>query len=171
MLLQLSRLEHEELTRSQIELWNVVRPVIERFDKTGQRILLEGTKTLKIYAHPASLEELLTILIDNAIKYSPKKSIVTLKLKATKNMIGFEIINTGRGIDKKDLPFIFDRFYRADTSRTSGTSKGYGLGLSLAKKIVELHNGELTVTSASNAETTFTVLLPKRSRRDFSNNA
>jgi signal transduction histidine kinase len=75
-------------------------------------------------------------------------------------MAGFAVTNSGQGIPPEILPHIFDRFYRADTSRTGGEKKGYGLGLSLAKKIVELHGGELTVSSAPLQNTTFRVLLP-----------
>jgi signal transduction histidine kinase len=75
-------------------------------------------------------------------------------------MTGFAITNTGSGIASYALPHIFDRFYRADSSRTTGEQKSYGLGLSLAKKIVELHGGDLTVSSGINQLTTFRVLLP-----------
>jgi len=69
----------------------------------------------------------------------------------------FAITNQGSGIPAEDLPHIFDRFYRADTSRTRG---GTGLGLSLAKKIIELQHGELTVSSAAGQDTTFRFYLP-----------
>ena len=79
-------------------------------------------------------------------------------------MSGFEVRNSGIGIPAAILPHIFERFYRADPSRTGGKKAGYGLGLSLAKKIVELHEGELAVTSAPGQDTTFRVLLPNFSR-------
>ena len=75
-------------------------------------------------------------------------------------MAGFTISNEGKGIAPESLPYIFDRFYRADTSRTGGDKRGYGLGLSLAKKLVELNSGELTASSGKNQLTTFRVLLP-----------
>ena len=75
-------------------------------------------------------------------------------------MTGFKITNEGKGIASDVLPHIFERFYRADTSRTGGDKRGYGLGLSLAKKLVELNNGELTATSGENQLTTFRVFLP-----------
>ena len=84
-------------------------------------------------------------------------------------MAGFAVTNEGDGIPADKLPHIFDRFYRADTSRTSGQRSGFGLGLSLAKKIVELHGGELTVTSAVNQETTFRILLPIFSKNQVKN--
>lgn len=88
------------------------------------------------------------ILVDNALKYSPSDSLVTIKLSKRNNKACFEITNTGEGISPDDLPHIFDRFYRADGSRTGGKKSGYGLGLALAKKIVEIHNGDLYASSA-----------------------
>lgn len=167
MLLQLSRLEHSKLTSEKVDLATATKSVIKRLDKTGARIQIEG-KTRRVFANPASVEELLTILLDNALKYSPPDSIVTIRLYGQRQMAGFEVTNSGKGIPKKDLPHIFDRFYRVDASRTGGEKKGYGLGLSLAKKIVQLHGGELSVSS-SDTHTTFSVLLPKLSKTPGNN--
>lgn len=167
MLLQLSRLEHSKLKREKIALEPTIRSVMKRLDKNGERIRLEG-KPRRIIAHPASIEELLIILLDNALKYSPPNSKVTIRLITQLHMSGFDITNSGKGIPKQDLPHIFDRFYRVDQSRTGGDKKGYGLGLSLAKKIVQLHNGELSVSSSKN-QTTFRVLLPSISKNQAKN--
>jgi len=100
----------------------------------------------QINADLQKIEELFLILLDNAIKYSPKSSqIKFIALKTRKNII-FKIIDQGIGISQKDLPHIFDRFYRADNARTKNGTSGYGLGLSIAKKIVESHGGKLEVT-------------------------
>jgi signal transduction histidine kinase len=115
-----------------------------------------------------SIEELITILIDNALKYSPAASKIRVNLRRSGKKARFEVINTGRGIKPEDLPHIFDRFYRADESRTSGKKTGFGLGLSLAKKIVELHKGDFSVSSQPGKETIFVVSLPlyeKKTRR------
>jgi signal transduction histidine kinase len=98
--------------------------------------------------------------VDNAIKYSPDDTIVTISIKKKDKYASIEVKNKGKGIDAGNLPFIFDRFYRVDSSRTGGTKSGYGLGLSLAKKIVEIHHGELSVSSAVDQETVFRILLP-----------
>jgi len=84
-------------------------------------------------------------------------------------MAGFEVTNSGAGIPADILPHIFDRFYQADSSRTSGERKGFGLGLALAKELVELHGGELTVSSAPQQDTTFCVLLPIFSKSQVNN--
>lgn len=163
-LLQLSRLDHDSIERERVILNSIVPPIIERFDKTGKRVQLNERKTYAVIANKSNIEELLTILLDNALKYSPPDSQIKVTLVGRRQMAGFEVANEGKGIPADALPHIFDRFYRADTSRTGGEKKGYGLGLSLAKKIVELHNGELSVTSGTNKLTTFRVLLPNLSK-------
>jgi signal transduction histidine kinase len=159
-LLQLSRLDHDNIPREKVKLYQTAQAVIERLDHDGSRIKIEDKKSHEVFANPANVEELFTILLDNALKYSPADSQVLVSFIRQRQLSGFEVSNEGEGIAPDILPHIFDRFYRADTSRTSGNKKGYGLGLALAKKIVELHDGELTVSSAPNKKTTFRVLLP-----------
>jgi signal transduction histidine kinase len=165
-LLQLSRLDHDSIEREKVTLDTIATSVIERFEKTksGKRVKLKGNKSYNVVANKSNIEELLTILLDNALKYSPEDSQVKVTLIGRRQMAGFEVTNEGKGIPSEALPHIFDRFYRADTSRTGGEKKGYGLGLSLAKKIVELHNGELSVSSGQGHLTTFRVLLPNFSK-------
>jgi two-component system sensor histidine kinase ResE len=160
MLLQLSRLDHDSIEREKVELNTTVQSVVEHLNKANERIKVDGETVEPVLANTSNVDELLRILLDNALKYSPATSTITVKLLSQKDMAGFEVSNKGEGIPTDALPHIFDRFYRIDTSRTSGEKKGYGLGLSLAKKIVELHNGELSVSSAPNQLTTFKVLLP-----------
>jgi len=107
-----------------------------------------------------SLIQLFCIFLDNAIKYSPEKSVITITSKKTDHSIIITITDEGIGIDKKDIPHIFDRFYRADTSRTKQTVSGYGLGLSIAKKITDSHQGSITVKSELEKGTIFTIELP-----------
>jgi signal transduction histidine kinase len=160
ILLQLSQLDHENIIREKVNVYEIIQSVLERYDKTGKRVHVSNDTPYNIMANKSSVEELLTILLDNALKYSPNDSRVNIKLIGQKHMAGFAISNEGKGIAADVLPHIFDRFYRVDTSRTNEEKKGYGLGLSLAKKIVELHNGELSVSSAPRQETTFRVLVP-----------
>ncbi|MBI4097258.1 MAG: HAMP domain-containing histidine kinase [Candidatus Levybacteria bacterium] len=105
-----------------------------------------------------SLVELFVILLDNAIKYSPQHSGIKLSSKKTDHHIQIEVLDTGIGIDEEDLPHIFDRFYRADKSRSK--ISGYGLGLSIAKEIVESHKGSISAQSKSNKGTRFIIQLP-----------
>ena len=159
-LLQLSRLDHANIPRDKIDLGKLTQSVTQRFNKIHKRIKLHNVRKLNVIGNELSIEELLTILLDNAVKYSPPGSKIDVSLIKQPLMSGFKIINAGEGISPDNLPHIFNRFYRADESRTNSSQKGYGLGLSLAKKIVELHNGELSVSSAPQQETTFKVLLP-----------
>lgn len=157
-LLQLSKLDHSELKNEPVDLVLTTDDVVQRYDKNMKRVKIKSpSKPLKITANKASVEELLTILVDNALKYSPEKSIITIRIAREGKQALFEITNEGQGISPDDLPHIFDRFYRADRSRSTG---GTGLGLSLAKKIVEMQGGELSVSSAIDQDTTFRVSLP-----------
>lgn len=158
-LLQLSRLEHADITRSPVELNAAIASILPRFQSARTRLSYVESPAVTMYANQSNVEELLTIFIDNALKYSPPDSMVTITPVRQKQLAGFEISNGGDGIAADALPRIFDRFYRGDSSRTGGDKKGYGLGLSLAKKIVELHGGELSVSSKPGELTTFRVLL------------
>jgi two-component system sensor histidine kinase CiaH len=107
-----------------------------------------------------SLTELFVILLDNAIKYSPDRSTIKLTSRASAGTVRIGVTDQGIGIKASDVPHIFDRFYRADRSRSKEKVEGYGLGLSIAKRIVVLHNGEITVDSAPDQGSTFRVKLP-----------
>lgn len=165
MLLNLSRLEHGKLERSIIDIADVTNDVVRRFNLPKSRLEVRSVKHAVAVGNEAAVSELVAILVDNAIKYSPINSLVVVTLSRQGKFARFEITNTGPGIDADTLPHIFDRFYRADKSRSKRSQEGYGLGLSLAKKIVELHNGELTVTSTPDQSTSFTVLLPNPQAR------
>jgi len=114
----------------------------------------------KIKGNKYSLEDLFKILLDNAVKYSQVNTSVSIISKKTDGYIEIEVKDQGIGIDDKDLPRIFERFYRADIARTKNSHDGYGLGLSIAKKIVEIHHGSIGVKSKVKQETTFIVRLP-----------
>lgn len=160
-LLQLSRLDHDSIERSAVDLSSVLSTVMTRFGSDAQRIKVNLKPHPVVIANMSAAEELFTILIDNALKYSPEDSTVTIKFLRAKQLAGFEITNEGTGIPASLLPRIFDRFFRADNARTGGPRRSYGLGLSLAKKLVEIHGGELSVSSRENGPTTFRVLLPR----------
>lgn len=161
-LLSLSKMDYVSLAHEKISFQDTVKTVVVDNDKTGKRIkLIKLSKPLFIDAHQSSIQELFTILINNAMKYSPDDSIVTIKLTKRGNKASFEITNSGTGIAAKDMEHIFNRFYRATNSRSKNSEEdGFGLGLALAKTIVQLHNGELDVSSAPMGDTTFTALLP-----------
>jgi len=160
MLLQLSRLEHTKLKMFPISLNRVTNDILKSFKNSSDRISVTGKKMQIIIANETAIIEILRILIDNALLYSPPNTKILINISKQDDFAKFEITNEGVGIKPDKLSHVFDRFYRADSSRTNGTKKGYGLGLSLAKNIIDLHNGIISVTSEPDKETTFTLLLP-----------
>lgn len=115
---------------------------------------------LKLEGNKESLEEMLLIFLDNGVKYTPKGGRVTIEGQSNKKSYVIKVKDTGIGIAKDELPHIFDRFYRADQSRSKEKVSGFGLGLSLAKKIIEIHKGTVEVASVLGKGTTFTIKLP-----------
>src|SRR5205807_9755264 len=103
--------------------------------------------------------QVLTNLLDNAIKFTPEGGTVEVSVGGTPSEVAVSVSDTGPGIPPDDLPRVFDRFYRAERSRSRGAG-GTGLGLAIAKHIVEAHGGRITVTSRANAGRTFTFTLP-----------
>jgi signal transduction histidine kinase len=114
----------------------------------------------KVLGDQSKLTEVFVIFLDNAIKYSSAETQIKLISEVKKNNLVIKIIDQGIGIDPKDLPHIFDRFYQADNARTKTSESGYGLGLSIAKKIIEAHQGKIEVVSKLNQGTTFLIHLP-----------
>ena len=110
-----------------------------------------------IRANKSDLERLITILLDNAIKYSPEKTTVTIRLQASEKSVQIQVSDQGYGIPAGDMPHIFDRFYRADKARSGTQAAGHGLGLAIAKKIVNEHRGTLHVSSIEGKGSVFTV--------------
>jgi two-component system, OmpR family, sensor histidine kinase CiaH len=108
----------------------------------------------------SQLVNLFTILLDNAIKYSPENEKITLRTSKVPGSVSVSVTDHGIGISKNQLPKIFDRFYRGDVSRARLTAGGFGLGLAIAKKIVSDHHGTISVKSKINIGSTFTVKLP-----------
>ena len=109
------------------------------------------------------LTDLFVLLLDNAIKYSDDRSTIFVKSKIIKHSVIVSIADMGIGIDKKEIPYIFNRFYRSDKARSKKGIDGYGLGLSIAKKIVDQHKGTIEITSKLNKGTTVIVYLPNYS--------
>lgn len=103
-------------------------------------------------------------LISNAIAYTPNGGSVTLKIKDDRSFVGLQVSDTGIGIEKKEIPRIFERFYRVDKAR-SRNSGGTGLGLAIVKHIIEAHKGTITVDSTVGKGSTFTIRLVKQYKK------
>lgn len=163
-LLRLSQLENSELKKEPVSLKKLIDDSIARVAAAAKQrnISLEVHKhrDRTVLADADSVVEALVILLENAVKYSPEHSTVTVSGGMSQQRVAIRIQDQGPGIGPKDIHHIFERFYRADKSRTNGTAKGYGLGLAIAKNIVDLHGGSIEVVSRLNKGSTFSVLLP-----------
>lgn len=163
-LLSLSRYQsgQSQFIREKFSLTELLNEVVEKLNPqiTTKKIIVSmEKKEVEAYGDRSSLRELFTILIDNAVKYSFAGGEVIVKASNKNNHTIVSIADHGMGINAADLPHIFDRFYRAETSRNKTKIEGYGLGLSIAKSIVELHKGKIDVKSAPNAGSVFTVTI------------
>jgi two-component system sensor histidine kinase BaeS len=112
-----------------------------------------------IYADPERLAQVLGNLVGNALRYTPEGGRITLAARQQADAIQFTVQDTGTGIDSADLPYIFDRFYRGDDARETNEGES-GLGLAIAKSLIEAHGGSISVASAPGEGSTFTIALP-----------
>jgi two-component system sensor histidine kinase CiaH len=160
-LLNLTRLDRGKLQKTTVHLDKIVQKEVEHTEK-HRHIDLEQTiqKNVQLSGDADLLRELVKILIDNAIRYAgdtPPRIAVTLKKTDSQTVLA--ITDHGIGIKASELPYVFDRFYRG-SSATRHSATGHGLGLAIAKQIVDAHGGAITATSAPGKPTIFTVALP-----------
>jgi heavy metal sensor kinase len=142
----------------------IVREGADQGEKLARNSGLEFTAALpgapvRIQADYAALRRALLILIDNAVKYTPRGGAVRVNLSTDENFAVIAVSDTGIGVAKPDVSRIFDRFWRADKARSRGQG-GAGLGLSIAKWIVEMHRGSIAVESAIGEGSTFYLRVP-----------
>lgn len=162
-LLQLSRLDYGELERSdRVDIVKTIKKSAKSLKLSSDRLKYSlPDATVTIDGNESMLGDLFRILLDNAVKYSPAGSPINLSMSSNGRTCKVSVANKGEGINSRDLSKIFDRFYRTETSRSSAGAAGYGLGLSLAKEIVNLHDGSISATSTPGKTTTLTVTLPQ----------
>jgi signal transduction histidine kinase len=144
-----------------IELDNLFFEVYQKVIVLSKSVTITVTDIdqVRIMGDSDRLKQLLINLIGNAINYTPAGGDVRISLSKTELWARIVVSDSGVGIPEKDLPHIFDRFYRVDKAR-SRAQGGSGLGLSIAKSIVEAHGGDIYVTSEVGKGTTFAVALP-----------
>lgn len=136
-----------------------IKRVKPKADKAGIEIR-KNIVSFDLLGNKDSLVNLVTIVLDNAVKYSKRNSVILVN-SVKKNGKGLVTIkDQGIGIGEKDLPHIFDRFYRADPSRNKVKTDGYGLGLAIAKEITSQHGGVIRVKSRMDYGSTFSIILP-----------
>jgi heavy metal sensor kinase len=168
-LLTLARADAGEIriSRGSVDLSELVNSLVEQMEPvaTSENVELEAVaeNDLSVEGDRDWLERAVLNLLDNAIKFTPANGRVALSLGHENRFARLEIRDTGIGIPADSLPHIFDRFYRADPSRSRHV-EGAGLGLSLVKWIVEQHNGRVTAESSPSSGTCFTVWLPLAER-------
>jgi len=143
-----------------VSLGEILLEGLERgWQLAGNRnIILGRHEDLSVRGDAHELRQLLTNLIDNAIRYTPEGRTITLSLYRDGDWARLEVADTGMGIAPEHLPHIFDRFYRVGKGR-SRANGGSGLGLAIVKAIAEQHRGKVTVTSEPGKGSTFTVWL------------
>lgn len=147
---------------------NSLSKIVEKTTLTFESLAFENNVTIEsnieknimFNCSEPDIEELISIILDNAIKHSYKDSIVTVNLYKAKNDIIIDIINNGEEIPKEDYEKIFERFYRRDKSRNRSSNR-YGLGLAIAKNIVTNHSGQIKAFS-ENSYTTFRIILKNK---------
>jgi two-component system sensor histidine kinase CiaH len=160
-LLALAKTEDKTLKLVDVSILELVQEAVSRVSQLAKdkniKLNVEVKEDNKLRCDQDLTEEVLVILLDNAIKYSNPNSTISIKSDFA-NGKSISITDQGIGIPASSIPHIFDRFYRVDNSRTKTQSKGYGIGLSIAKEIMTLHNGTIQVQSDRNSGSTFTLM-------------
>jgi two-component system OmpR family sensor kinase len=162
-LLTLARLDDREiaLQRQSVDLAALACSVLEDMqvlaDQKAVSLACKAAEALSVVADEQFMRQVLINIISNAVKYTPEGGAVSVDVLPGKGSVAVIVRDTGIGIKAEDIPFIFDRFYRVEASRSSA---GFGLGLSIAKSIVEAHGGTISLQSVPGQGSTFTITLP-----------
>lgn len=163
-LIYLSRMEEADnhLQHMEFSISDVALETADAFhvlaDTQGKHFSTKITPLLSYHGEEASIRRLFSILLDNAIKYSPPQGSIEVTLEKRGKNIRFMVCNTAEQLSPESLPHLFDRFYRADESRNSETG-GYGIGLSIARAVTEAHKGKISAESKDGDSLLITVIL------------
>ncbi len=163
-LIYLSRMEEEKPQVQNIDfpLSDVITEAAQPFRSLAKvqekTFTVDVEPMLNLCGDEKAITQLVSILLDNALKYSDEHGTISLKAHARGKNICIEVFNTAESVDTSELGRLFDRFYRADKSRNSETG-GYGIGLSIAKAVVEAHKGRISASSADGKSLLITVIL------------
>lgn len=163
-MLELSKLEQSELQKQDVDFSEISEGACLEFEATcfekNVKLITEIQPDLHVYGEPKSLERLVVILLDNAIKYSGDNGKVGVRLFLDSKRVRLSVMNTGECISKEDAKHVFDRFYRTDGARQNKDSQSFGLGLSIASATVKAHCGEIDCHGIEGKGTVFDVYLP-----------
>lgn len=164
-LLQLSHLQHElhPLKRSKYRLDRQLREVVIALEPQWSAKGIEmdvGLEAITVHADEDQLKQVWINLLNNSIKFTPERGVIRMKAEQKDGLISVSITDTGIGIPEEERVNIFKPFHKVDKSRNPSV-KGNGLGLSIVKKIVDLHTGDIQVSGTPGIGSTFTVTLPE----------
>lgn len=155
--------ENAALTISEFDVSELIQHILNNFDtefhKKGVTLSFTGKMEI-IRADRDKISQVVINLVSNALKYTPAGGQTEVRVQGTEHTAEIIVSDSGKGIPPEDIPYIFERFYRADRSRNRLTG-GLGLGLTITKAIVESHKGTISVASEIDRGTVFTVCLPK----------
>lgn len=161
-LLNLANIEENKLKTNytQFSITELIKEQIEDFKAItkDRNIIYENKDDISIYADINRIKELITILLDNALKYSQENGKIEIKVEKQGKNVKIQFANTCENIKNINTKKIFDRFYRVDKSR-SKSKEGYGIGLSIAKSIVESHKGKITTEINKENMICFTIII------------
>jgi two-component system phosphate regulon sensor histidine kinase PhoR len=164
--LQIATLDKQDfqLKPEPVDTHELIRQVADRLrpaiEKRGGKLVLElNAPGPVLRADAEHFSNVITNLIDNANKYSPEQPTVTVRTQAEGQGIAIEVVDQGMGMTKETTANIFDKFYRAPTGNRHDV-KGFGLGLSYVKSMVEAHGGQVSVRSKLGQGSTFRVYVP-----------
>lgn len=165
-LLLLSSLEKYKKSFESVDYVRLIKNLTKNLDSIANKKEIEVKVTtpeekILIKANPTLLNRAISNVVENAIKYSPDKSVVEVQIENNASNLITKVIDDGPGIDKKYHKQIFERFFRIDDSRSRKTG-GSGLGLAITKEIIEIHNGEIKVQENKPTGTIFVITLPKK---------
>ncbi|MED4017248.1 ATP-binding protein [Sutcliffiella cohnii] len=165
-LLDLARLEsgHSTVNREQVDVEEFFDKMIRKFHGLAKEKVVELHSEIigdiPVDFDVDKMEQVFTNLIDNALRHTDSGGSITIRVELGEHGMKVDVQDTGQGIPEEDIPFVFERFYKADKARTRGRS-GTGLGLSIVKNIIESHNGSIGVHSKLNEGTTFSLVIPR----------
>lgn len=163
-LLTLSKMDESNinLVFADFDLSDVVTKTAGSFETIAEtqnkKFIMDIQPELKLHGDEGSIQQLVSTLVDNALKYTNEEGTIKISLSSTKKGVKLEVFNTSDDIDKENLDKLFDRFYRSDSSRSRKTG-GYGIGLSIAKSIVQAHSGKISAKSEDGKSICFTVIM------------
>jgi len=164
-ILELSKMQAkvEELKLERFDLVSTIHTILKRYDilceKENYKFVFTATEKVMIKADKKKIEQVIYNLVNNAINYAGEDKTITIDLDISKNEVMVKVMDTGAGINPKDIPYIFDKYYK-DSKKHKRDVVGTGLGLSIVKNILKLHHFEYGVKSTKKKGTTFYFIVP-----------